>query len=382
MIQAQLGGFAGERLRRNVRQWINTFDIHRYVGLIENRLPGGGTLAGLWLEAAILACEWAGDALLRQRAMGMLERLLAVEDSADRKEFELLAGALKAAGDVWSNGPAMGIAKFLPPPPPPLSLDENGTEFLIWNRLFAMQTVDGDGFRTDVPAFGWRPEGYYAGPLESDARTALALARVPSLFYLPTEGGVWINHYGESSARVGEVLLRQTTAYPSEGAVRIDIGCKRPLDWTIRLRVPAWCRAPRIAVNGQQLSTFSLRRTWQNGDRIDLDIPMEPRWRKGTGENEGLVAFERGPLRYFGESGTEIRPGRVRELPAQTPESLGPDYELVGTGIRLRPLANLGEWYRSDDEKSRWLESIASHPDWAGDPIRSRIHPFTVWHVE
>ncbi len=377
VVQAQLGGFAGERLRRNVRQWINTFDIHRYVGLVENRKPGGATLAGLWLEAATYACEWAGDALLRQRAMGMLERLLAAVDPADPL-FEPLGGAFQAAADVWDNGPAMAVANRLPAPPTVLPEDPNGVEALVWNRLFPLQTVDGDGFRADLPPSGWRPQGYYAGPLESDARTALALTKIPGLFYVAESDGIRINHYGPSSAQIGDIRVRQTTQYPSDGTVRIEIEPGKTRAFTIRLRVPPWCGAPRIALNGRSISTFSIGRKWNAGDRIDLNFPMEPRWRKGTGAQAGLLSLERGPLAYFAEAEPGVGAGRVIGIPANQ-ESLGPAYKITGSGVAMMPLANLGEWYKSDAEKSRWLEAIASHPAWAGDAARGRDIPYSIW---
>lgn len=70
-------GFVSDRLRRNVSQWLKTFDIHRHVGLIEiGQGSGAGLLAGRWLEAAVRATEWDGDPFLRQRASGMLDRIL------------------------------------------------------------------------------------------------------------------------------------------------------------------------------------------------------------------------------------------------------------------------------------------------------------------
>ena len=382
-VQAQLGGFAGERLRRNVRQWINTFDIHRYVGLLETGRPGGGLLAGLWLEAATRACEWASDALLRQRAMGMLERVLAAEDRAGPGEFALLGGALRAAGEVWQNGPALRAADGMPVAPAEVPADPDGAEAFLWNRLFALQTVDGDGFRADLPPSGWRPQGYYAGPLASDARSALALTLFPSLFYAVTPDGLRIDHYGPSSAVLTaggtEVAIRQTTEYPSDGRVSVAVTPRQPAEFTLQPRIPRWCGSPVIELNGKPVPARRLRRVWRAGDRLELDFPMRPLWHRGNGVNRGRLALVRGPLAYFAEAGPGAKAGPVTVSVPVSAETPGPWCTIAGTGVQLRPLATLGEWYRSDAEKFRWLESLASHPEWASDPDRGRTLPYSIW---
>jgi hypothetical protein len=312
--------------------------------------------------------------------MGMLERLLAVSDTADPAEFAHLAGALRTAGSVWSNGPALALVngdgrfeRSLIPE------DADSAEEFLWNRLFALQTADGDGFRADLPDSGWRPQGYYAGPLESDARTALALARIPGLFYVTAVDGVRIDQYGPSAARFEvagvPVRIRQRTSYPSDGAVLVEVEPARPVEFTVRFRMPKWCPVPTVRLNGRSVGEGGIRRLWKPGDRMDLQFPMEQRWERGRGG----VRLVRGPLQYFAEAEPGLRAGPVELYPASGPDSLGPQYRLTRSGVRITPLANLGEWYRTEAEKSWWLESIASHPAWAADPLRGKSHPFSAW---
>lgn len=131
-VAARLGGFAEERLRRSASQTLATSDIHRYIRMVEEKRYGGesplGEQAGLWLEAAIMASEWTGDALLRQRTTGMLERLLAAQDpdgylgardararfrGPEPQEFAATLNALSAAWEVWRSGPALRAASDL-----------------------------------------------------------------------------------------------------------------------------------------------------------------------------------------------------------------------------------------------------------------------------
>jgi DUF1680 family protein len=93
------------------------------------------------------------------------------------------------------------------------------------------------------------------------------------------------------------------TGYPFDGRVALRFG-KAPADepLTIALRLPAWCAAPALAVNGKPAEVrrdrdgyLRARRAWRTGDRIELDLPMALRF-EATPDDPGVVALLRGPL--------------------------------------------------------------------------------------
>ena len=114
--------------------------------------------------------------------------------------------------------------------------------------------------------------------------------------------------YGPSRirARLGksrqQVTIVQETHYPF--AERIDLGIRtaKPVEFTLTLRIPGWCRKAQILINEKghkaklKPGTFiKIRRTFRHNDRIILILPMElklSRWPKGG------VGIERGPLVY------------------------------------------------------------------------------------
>lgn len=106
----------------------------------------------------------------------------------------------------------------------------------------------------------------------------------------------------------GPVVLTMDTEYPWDGRVRLTVGASPALEWTLALRIPGWSRGATVALNGAPTVVtvdasgyLRLPRAWRAGDRIDLDIPMEPRLIEAHPRIEstrGCVAIERGPLVY------------------------------------------------------------------------------------
>jgi len=161
---------------------------------------------------------------------------------------------------------------------------------------------------------------FYANPLACDGglkrrpwylvaccppNIARALASLPG--YLFGSGdGVWIHQYASGEARVGEVELAVSTAYPWEGEVQVEVrsGGRFPL----RLRVPGWAEGARLSVNGADASVpvepgsyAVVERDWRAGDLVQLSLPMRVRRlasHPGLLENASRVALVRGPLVY------------------------------------------------------------------------------------
>jgi DUF1680 family protein len=80
-----------------------------------------------------------------------------------------------------------------------------------------------------------------------------------------------------------QLTLRQETAFPREPVTRLTLALKTPAYRAIHLRIPQWIGPDAaVRVNGETLDVFAspgsyltLRREWRNGDRIELDLPMQ-----------------------------------------------------------------------------------------------------------
>jgi DUF1680 family protein len=122
--------------------------------------------------------------------------------------------------------------------------------------------------------------------------------------YLATSdgGGVQIHQY--ASGRIGD--LEVTTEYPWDGRIEIEISATDEKPWALDLRVPAWAAGARLAVNDAELEAPApgyarVERAWQAGDRVTLELPLEPRLtapHPRVDAIRGCLAIERGPLVY------------------------------------------------------------------------------------
>jgi len=269
-------------------------------------------------------------------------------------------------------------------------------ERLLWNHLPAAQTVDGDGWRYHTPLAGWKPEGCFTGPDCCSSSGPRILAEVPTFLYARTPDGLAVNQYVASTlaaklASGTEVTLRQATDYPVGETVRIEVAPARPERFTLRLRLPAWCEEPGLSVNGQAVAEglqpgayALLQREWKAGDRVELTLPMRPRWLAGDHGNGGLFCLVRGPVVFALDTvwcdpatrAALVRDGKGDPIPglagvvverdeaaaglkpAETPErALGPAFLAriaLADGRRalatMLPFANIGAWYRDEAE--------------------------------
>lgn len=139
------------------------------------------------------------------------------------------------------------------------------------------------------------------------------IAALGQYFYSIGEKKIYVHQYGESNAELEvaghAVKMIQATDYPWNGKIAITVEPDAALDMAIAIRVPGWCcEGAAIRVNGELVESFkadrgymTLERTWQAGDRIELDFPMEVVKIEGDPhivDTAGKVALMRGPLVY------------------------------------------------------------------------------------
>ena len=174
--------------------------------------------------------------------------------------------------------------------------------------------------------------------------------------YLRSHDGVYVNLYTPSSVQwasgSAKLGLRQVTKYPFDGKIEIHVSASQPFEHALYLRIPAWATPdPMIMINGQRFSgdvqpgTFAaLRRTWKEGDRVEIELPMPLRLEPVDVNHPGLVALIRGPLVLMAVA--ESQPAfEVRSLLQAQPVSNGAgDWQANaadGSPITMRPFMNI-----------------------------------------
>jgi hypothetical protein len=113
----------------------------------------------------------------------------------------------------------------------------------------------------------------------------------------------------EVTAKVGNVkgrtvTLKQTTHYPFDENIQIEVSTSSPVSFPLYLRVPRWCKDAKVTINGNPVnveasasSYIRLENKWKQGDVIELTLPMELALKLWT-ENKNSVSVNYGPLTF------------------------------------------------------------------------------------
>ncbi|BDI32798.1 hypothetical protein CCAX7_48490 [Capsulimonas corticalis] len=137
------------------------------------------------------------------------------------------------------------------------------------------------------------------------------MGALPGGVYATDLDGVYVNLFTGSEAKIAQdgwdVTLRQTTGYPWNGGVRLDLAPKKPARFALSLRVPAWSSEASFRVNGKSVTPSIVRgyarieRTWRAGDSVEMNLPMPARRLKADpriAADVGRVALMCGPIVY------------------------------------------------------------------------------------
>ena len=149
------------------------------------------------------------------------------------------------------------------------------------------------------------------------------------------------------------VTIEEETAYPFGDEINFQLGLKRPVAFPLALRVPGWCTAATVLLNGQPLRTdvggqvITIARTWRPHDHLTLRLPMPVRtsnWARNS------RALERGPLVYAlrikeqWQEDQQAQEGRYFTIAPGSPWNYGLPRAVVDdpvrtTTVRAQPLA-------------------------------------------
>ena len=174
--------------------------------------------------------------------------------------------------------------------------------------------------------------------------------------YLRSSDGVYVNLFVPSKLRWtddgGRYGLTQQTAYPFDNKIQLQVSGSGSKEYTLYIRIPSWAGPdPVLSVNGNRLSnpvrpgTFaSVRRTWKDGDRVELELPMPLRLEAVDANHPNLVALLRGPLVLLALADSEPSFEEAGLLRAKPIENSAGDWlanSTEGTPVTMRPFMNI-----------------------------------------
>jgi len=203
-------------------------------------------------------------------------------------------------------------------------------ERVIYNGILSGISLSGNKF-------------FYPNPLASDGKYQRSpwfgcaccptnivrfMPSLPGYAYAQQADNVYVNLFiaGSAAIRISQntVGLQQQTRYPWDGDVRISVEPEHSGQFTVCVRIPGWAQnrpvpsnlysyqdvsreKVSLKVNGNPVSLnivkgyARIRRTWEKGDVIELNLPMPIRRvqaHQKVKDNRGRTAVERGPVVY------------------------------------------------------------------------------------
>jgi DUF1680 family protein len=174
--------------------------------------------------------------------------------------------------------------------------------------------------------------------------------------YLRSGDGVYVNLFTPSSVQwndgSGSYGLKQETKYPFDNKIQIQVSGSQAKDYTLYVRIPAWAAPnPVLSVNGKRVSdpvepgTFaSIRRTWKDGDRVELELPMPLRLEPVDANHQNSVALVQGPLVLFAVADSQPTFDANALLQAKPANHATGDWlanSIGGTHVTMRPFMNI-----------------------------------------
>jgi uncharacterized protein len=139
-------------------------------------------------------------------------------------------------------------------------------------------------------------------------------AKTGDSIYFHDENNIFVNLFIASEVNWVEkgVLVEQQTRFPEEEGTTLIVHSDRPVEMGLNIRIPWWATAGgTVKVNGMKVEAFSspssylsLDRTWKDGDRVEVSLPMRLHI-EAMPDDPTIQATMYGPLVLAGRLGAE-----------------------------------------------------------------------------
>ncbi len=204
----------------------------------------------------------------------------------------------------------------------------------LYNGLISGVSLEGNGFFYPNPleSMGQHQRQAWFGCACCPSNICRFIPSLPGYVYAVKGDNVYVNLFVSNTATLkvnGQKLtLSQKTGYPWDGAIALTVDRATGRNFALKLRIPGWVKGQvvpsdlysyadnkrlgyTITVNGQPVEKsisedgyLTIDRRWKKGDRIELNLDMQPRTVKAHAQvaaDRGRLAIERGPIVYCAE---------------------------------------------------------------------------------
>lgn len=262
-------------------------------------------------------------------------------------------------------------------------------ELTLYNAFAAGVSLDGKRF-------------FYDNPLESDGSKERqewfdCACCPPNVLRLMTSLGGYISTYSEDDLWINLFIGGQTkvtmngedvsiytkTEYPWDGAVQFVVMAPVPVEFSLRLRIPSWCHRWSVNLGGKvqekikKINGYAvINRIWSTGDWVELDLEMPVERtvaNPAVKENQGKVAYRRGPIVFCAEEADQGAPLASLYIPPGTNLYWEHLAGMLGGIVRLT-----GECLAKKSETMDWGNSLYC-PDIAPQYYAFNAVPYCIW---
>jgi DUF1680 family protein len=222
-------------------------------------------------------------------------------------------------------------------------------------------------------------------------------AKYGDTIYFHGENSLFVNLFipSELSWPEKNLVVRQETKFPESEKTELNFKCAQPTQLALKIRWPAWAEKISVRVNGKKQkisgtpeSYLTIDRDWQNGDRVEIQLPMQLHSEPLPGTTN-IVALLYGPIVLAGNLGTKGMPNPyakdqrdlVKIPDPKVPVFVSDDKNFLGKIKATRePLVfrtkNLGQpndvtlipFYKANHERYSVYWNVVSETDWKNDP--------------
>ena len=206
-------------------------------------------------------------------------------------------------------------------------------ERTLYNGLISGVSLEGNGFFYPNPleSMGQHQRQAWFGCACCPSNICRFIPSLPGYIYAVKDKNVYVNLFlsNKSNLTVGgkKVALSQTTEYPWNGDITVNVDQNAAGQFAMKIRIPGWVRNQvvpsnlyqytdgkrlgyTVNVNGSVVGAISadgyytIDRRWKKGDKVQIHFDMEPRTVRANNKVEadrGMVSIERGPIVYCAE---------------------------------------------------------------------------------
>ncbi len=272
-------------------------------------------------------------------------------------------------------------------------------ERALYNNVLAGMSMDGKSFFYVNPLEVW-PEASEKSPIKKHVKAvrqkwfgcaccppnvARLLSSLGQYIYTKHENTLYTHLYigGEANTDIAgtQTVIRQTTNYPWDGKVILEVRPETEKEFGIALRIPDWCDSYGISINGVSVTPeikdgyAIIRRNWKQGDCIELDLDMRIKLMQSNPlvrSNAGKLALQRGPLVYCLEETDNGENLSAISIPVESNFTAEFDSETAGGVVVIT-----GNAYRT--ETRGWDENLYRTAQIEEKPTTIKAVPYCVW---